>query len=218
MPRFPRDRSSIPAAHAIGDLEPNGLRRVVCVFRVNSTIEDGSELVFQAALVTDQTPLVASNIERLFVRSRPELQNSATFVTIAAPSAPRPGDAITVRGVVRNTGSSSAHDVIVVLPAPDHTTYVARSARIDGRIVAGTEGEAFDYDSSAVVSERSRSRRNQWLSSIKRRLTRRSATGPASKRSAPSARAKHRSFNHVGRDRRQLAGRLRGRRDRTDRY
>ena len=143
-----------PGGAPIGDLEPNGQRRVTAVFRVNATIEDGSELVFQAALVTDQTPLVGSNIERLFVRSRPELQNSATFVTIAAPSPPRPGDAITVRAVVRNTGSSSAHDVIVVLPAPDHTTYVARSARIDGRVVAGLEGEAFDYDSSTIVSER----------------------------------------------------------------
>jgi uncharacterized repeat protein (TIGR01451 family) len=143
-----------PSGAAIGDLEPNGQRRVSCVFRVNGTIEDGSELVFQAALVTDQTPLVGSNIERLFVRSRPELQNSATFVTLAAPSAPRPGDAITVRAVVRNTGSSSARDVVVVLPAPDHTTYVARSARIDGRVVGGTEGEAFDYDSSTIVSER----------------------------------------------------------------
>ena len=143
-----------PSGAAIGDLEPNGARRVTCVFRVNSTIEDGTELVFQAALVTDQTPLMGSNIERLFVRSRPELQNSATFVTIAAPSAPRPGDAITVRAVVRNTGSSSAHDVIVVLPAPDHTMYVARSARIDGRVVSATEGEAFDYDSSTVVCER----------------------------------------------------------------
>ena len=143
-----------PSGAPIGDLEPNGQRRVTAVFRVNATIEDGSELVFQAALVTDQTPLVGSNIERLFVRSRPELQNSATFVTIVAPSPPRPGDAITVRAVVRNTGSSSAHDVIVVLPAPDHTTYVARSARIDGRVVAGLEGEAFDYDSSTIVSER----------------------------------------------------------------
>ena len=143
-----------PSGAPIGELEPNGLRRVTCVFRVNTTIEDGSELVFQAALVTDQTPLVGSNIERLFVRSRPDLQNSATFVTIAAPSAPRPGDAITVRGIVRNTGSSSAHDVVVVLPAPDHTSYVARSARIDGRVVAGMEGEAFDYDSSTIVCER----------------------------------------------------------------
>lgn len=143
-----------PNGAAIGDLEPNGQRRVTAVFRANPTIEDGSELVFQAALVTDQTPLVGSNIERLFVRSRPELQNSATFVTIAAPSAPRPGDAITVRAVVRNTGSSSAHDVVVVLPAPDHTTYLAGSARIDGRVVASVEGEAFDYDSSTVVSER----------------------------------------------------------------
>ena len=143
-----------PSGAAIGDLEPNGQRRVSAVFRVNPTIEDGSELVFQAALVTDQTPLVGSNVERLFVRSRPDLENSATFVTIVGPSTPRPGDAITVRAVVRNTGSSSAHDVVVVMPAPDHTTYVARSARIDGRVVAGVEEEAFDYDSSTVVSER----------------------------------------------------------------
>jgi uncharacterized repeat protein (TIGR01451 family) len=143
-----------PNGAAIGDLEPNGQRRVTCVFRVNGTIEDGSELVFQAALVTDQTPLVGSNVEHLFVRSRPNLQGSATFVTIAAPSTPRPGDAITVRAVIRNTGSSSAHDIAIVLPAPSHTTYVARSARIDGRVVAGIEGEAFDYDSATIVSER----------------------------------------------------------------
>jgi uncharacterized repeat protein (TIGR01451 family) len=143
-----------PNGAAIGELEPNGARRITAVFRVNPTIEDGTELVFQAALVTDQTPLVGSNIERLFVRSRPDLENSATFVTIAAASSPRPSDAITVRAVVRNTGSSSAHDVVVVLPAPDHTTYVTGSARIDGRIVAGILGEAFDYDSSTVVSER----------------------------------------------------------------
>lgn len=143
-----------PNGAAIGELEPNGQRRVSCVFRVNATIEDGSELVFQAALITDQTPLAASNIERITVRSRPQLQNSSTFTVIAAPSMPRPGDAITVRATVRNTGSSSAHDVIVVLPAPPHTTYVPRSARIDGRVVTALEGEAFDFDSSTVVAQR----------------------------------------------------------------
>ncbi len=153
-PLGPSESFVEPAGAGIGDLEPNGQHRVTCVFRVNPTIEDGSELVFQAALVTEQTPLAASNIERIGVRSRPELQTSATFSTISAPAIPRPGDAITIRATVRNTGSSSAHDVVVVLPAPAHTSYVARSARIDGRVITGIEGEAFDFDSATIVSER----------------------------------------------------------------
>ncbi len=139
---------------AIGDLAPNAQRRVSCTFRINDTIEDGSELLFQAALVTDQTPLIGSNIERLTVHSRPQLQSTGTLVTIAAAPAPKPGDVITVRATVINSGSSSAHDVTLVVPSPEHTTYVARSARIDGRIVPNVDGEAFDYDSSAIVSER----------------------------------------------------------------
>jgi uncharacterized repeat protein (TIGR01451 family) len=74
---------------AAGYLEPGSQRKVVCSFRVHDTIEDGSELVFQAALITAETPLVASNIERLVVRSRPVLQIAQTLVTIAAPDAPK---------------------------------------------------------------------------------------------------------------------------------
>ncbi|HEY5350029.1 MAG TPA: hypothetical protein VIJ64_09855, partial [Candidatus Lustribacter sp.] len=69
-PLGPSESFVEPAGAGIGDLEPNGQHRVTCVFRVNPTIEDGSELVFQAALVTEQTPLAASNIERISVRSR----------------------------------------------------------------------------------------------------------------------------------------------------
>ncbi|MDE2482250.1 MAG: DUF11 domain-containing protein [bacterium] len=143
-----------PHGAPVADLEPNGARRVTCTFRVNDTIEDASVLRFQAALVTDQTDLAASNVERVTVRSRPELQNSATLVTLSAPPQPKPGDVITVRATVRNTGSSSAHDVVVMLPVPEYTSYVAHSARIDGRVVAGVEGEAFDYDRTTIASER----------------------------------------------------------------
>ncbi len=137
----------------IGELEPNAQRRVQCTFKVDDTIEDASEMVFQAALVTDQTGLIASNIERLTVRSRPDLQNSATLVSLSAPPAPKPGDVISVRATIRNSGSSSAHDVVLILPTPEHTTYLARSTRIDGRLV-NNEGEVFDYENSTVVSER----------------------------------------------------------------
>jgi uncharacterized repeat protein (TIGR01451 family) len=137
-----------------GDLEANQQRKVTASFRVDDTIEDGTELVFQAALISDQTPLVASNIERVVVRSRPVLSGSSTLVTLDAPERPRPGDVVTVRATIANTGSSSANDVVVLLPTPDHTVYVPRSARIDGRVVTGTDGEPFDYDSGIVAAER----------------------------------------------------------------
>lgn len=137
----------------IGDLEPGAQRRVSCSFRVDDTIEDATELLFQAALVADQTPIIASNVERIVVRSRPNLQGSGTMLTLAGPETPRPGDVLTVRATIENTGSASAHDVIAVLPVPEHTAYVPRSARIGGRPLA-TEGEPFDYASATVVAER----------------------------------------------------------------
>ena len=139
---------------SVGTLEPNGARRVSVTFRVNDVIEDATELTFQAALATEQTPMVASNIERIVVRSRPELQNTATLVTISSPAQPKPGDVISIRATVRNTGSSSAHDVIVVMPTPEYSTYLSRSARIDGRVVSENDGEPFDFDASQIVSER----------------------------------------------------------------
>jgi uncharacterized repeat protein (TIGR01451 family) len=149
------DGTLVDAAGAqVGDLEANQQRKVSCSFRVNDTIEDGTELVFQAALISDQTPLVASNIERIIVRSRPVLSGSSTLVTLEAPERPRPGDTVTIRATVANTGSSSANEVVLLLPAPEHTVYVPRSARIDGRVVAGIDGEAFDYDSGIVATER----------------------------------------------------------------
>jgi uncharacterized repeat protein (TIGR01451 family) len=138
---------------AIGDLAPNEQRRVACSFRVQDRIEDGSELLFQAALVADQTLVVASNAVRVVVRSEPMLQSASTFVTIAAPDAPKPGDVLVVRATIANTGSSSAHNVRAFLPVPLNTTYVARSARIGGRTLLNSGEEPFDYASDVVVAE-----------------------------------------------------------------
>lgn len=138
----------------VEDVAPGSQRRVSCSFRVNDTIEDGSELVFQAALVSDQTPLLATNIERVVVRSRPVLHHPPTALVLSAPEHPRPGDTLTIAATVANTGSSSANDVVVLLPSPEFTTYVPRSARIDGRVVPGIEGDPFDYDNAVVVSPR----------------------------------------------------------------
>ena len=154
MPLTDGERFVDATGAATGDLEPNSQRRVSCSFRVNDAIEAGTELVFQAALMTDQTPLVGSNIERIAVRSRPDLRGSGTMVTISATPEPKPGETISIRAIVANTGSSSAHGVVVTMPSPENTSYVPHSARIDGRIVAGLDGEAFDYGSVVVASER----------------------------------------------------------------
>ncbi len=137
---------------ALADLPPNGLRHVACSFRVNDTIEDGTSLEFAAALASDQTAPVASNVEHLIVRSRPMLQNAETQVTIAAPDTPRPGDTITIRATIANRGQSSAHDLLAILPVPEHTRYVARSARVGGRVLLDVRGEPFDYGSETIVA------------------------------------------------------------------
>ncbi len=138
----------------LGDLAPNTQHRVACSFRVNERIEDGSELRFQAALITDQTPVVASNAERLLVRSEPILANTSTFVTIAAGEHPKPGDLVTVRASITNTGSSSANEVLAFLPVPANTRYIPRSARVGGRAMLEGGDEPFDYGSERAVAPR----------------------------------------------------------------
>lgn len=139
---------------ALGDLPSNAHLRVACSFRVDDRIEDGTELFFQAALKTDQTPVVGSNRERLIVRSEPVLQNSSTLLTILGPEGPKPGDVITISATIVNTGASSAHDVLAFLPLPANTRYVARSARVGGRALVNAPEEPFDYANETIVAER----------------------------------------------------------------
>ena len=129
----------------LGELAPNAQRAVACSFRVNERVEDGTELIFQAALATEQTPVVASNLERLVVRSQPQLQNAQTSITIASPDVLKPGDVIAVRTTVANTGSASARDVTAYVPVPLHTRYVPRTARVAGRALLDAGDEPFDY-------------------------------------------------------------------------
>ena len=151
---LPEGESFIAAGGApLGNVAPNSQRRIATSYRVNTPIEDGTELLFQAVLATEQTALVASNAERLSVRSAPVLANASTYVTIAAPNEPKPGDTVTVRATIANTGESSAHDVMAILPVPEHTTFVGRSARVAGRTLT-TETEPFDYSSEAIVAPR----------------------------------------------------------------
>src|SRR5579864_9131636 len=100
------ERLDAIAGASLGDLSPNAQRRVACSFRVNERIEDGTELLFQAALATDQTPVVASNVERLVVRSEPVLTSPATSLAIATGEEITPGSTIIVRAAIANTGAS----------------------------------------------------------------------------------------------------------------
>ncbi|MBV8244629.1 MAG: DUF11 domain-containing protein [Candidatus Eremiobacteraeota bacterium] len=138
----------------IGDVQPNESRRLSVSYRVNEAIEDGTTLPFQAAVTSDQLPIAASNIEELIVRSKPQLQGPGTFVSLSAPDRPKPGDLVTVRAAIVNSGASSAHDVMAILPVPEHATYVARSARVAGRPIPDHAGDPFDYVTGTIVAPR----------------------------------------------------------------
>ncbi len=142
------------AGAAVADLPTNETHRIGCSFRVQERIEDGTQLRFQAALITDQTPVIASNAETILVRSAPVLHNPLTAAKIVAGPHPKPGDMLTIRATVANTGSSSAHEVVAILPVPPYTRYVPRSARVAGRAIAYSGDEPFDYAAEHALAER----------------------------------------------------------------
>lgn len=143
-----------PGGAQLGELLPNVQRRVACSFRVNDPVENGTDLLFQAALATEETPIVGSNVERVVVRSAPILGSTQTMLLLEGPQELRPGDTVVVRMRIANTGSSSANDVRAVLPVPQYTVYRQRTARIAGKAVLEETDEPFDYAGENVVASR----------------------------------------------------------------
>ncbi|MBV9149644.1 MAG: DUF11 domain-containing protein [Candidatus Eremiobacteraeota bacterium] len=117
----------------VGDVAPGEERRVDLSYVVAGAIENGTAIDLQAAVAALEITPVGSNIVRLLVRSRPVLDNPLTNITIEARNEPRPGSEALVTVRLHNAGDSSARDVVIVAPIPPQTTYVANSARLNGR-------------------------------------------------------------------------------------
>ena len=117
----------------IGDVLPGEERRIDIAYSVAGAIENGTTIELQAAVASFELAPVGSNVVRLVARSRPQLQNALTQIAIEAKQQPVPGAEAQVGVRLHNAGESSAHDVVVVAPVPEHCSYVAGTARVNGR-------------------------------------------------------------------------------------
>jgi uncharacterized repeat protein (TIGR01451 family) len=125
-----------PSGAEIGEIPAGGARRISLDFVVEQPLENGTQIPIQAAIASEWVPVIGSNVVRLIVRSRPVLQNEQTTLGTASHAAARPGDELPIVARVHNSGQSSAHDLVVMLPVPSHTTVVPQSLTVDGRLVA----------------------------------------------------------------------------------
>jgi len=116
----------------IGDVQPGAQRRISIAYIVSPTIENDTVIELQAAISSIDIPIIGSNIIRLIVRSKPNLKNEKTCVSLIALREPVPGADVTVSVNIRNVGESSASGVVLVMPTPIGTTYIPGSAQIDG--------------------------------------------------------------------------------------
>ncbi len=141
-------------AHAgapIGDVAPGQRRRIELCYSVAGAIENGSTVEIQAAVASLELEPVGSNVVRLIARSKPNLRNAGTVASIEAQGAAVPGGEALVTVRVHNAGASSAHDVVVLAPIPEHTQYVPGSVRVDGREFEGERGLSFDRLYAPVI-------------------------------------------------------------------
>jgi uncharacterized repeat protein (TIGR01451 family) len=141
------------AGAPLGDVAPGEERRIDIAYSVAGAIENGTTIELQAAVASFEVPPVGSNVARLVARSRPALDNALSLATIEAKSTPAPGNEATVSVRVHNAGESSAHDVVVVAPIPANSSYVAGSARLNGRdFDRDASGQAFDRSYAPVIA------------------------------------------------------------------
>jgi uncharacterized repeat protein (TIGR01451 family) len=137
----------------LGDVPPGGERRVSLAYSVAPTIENGTQIALQAAVASFEVPLIGSNVVRLVVRSRPTLAGASTRLSLTPVREAIPGAELELAVQIHNSGQSSAHDVIVLLPVPPNTTYVPQSARVGGRTAAtGADAEPFGNARPAIVA------------------------------------------------------------------
>lgn len=136
---------------AIGDVPPAGERRIEIAYSVAGAIENGSTVELQAAVASFEVAPVGSNVVRLIARSKPQLDNTLTTVALDVPREARPGGEAQVTVRVHNAGESSAHDLVVIAPIPDHTSYVMSSARVNGRELERDLGAPFDRVHAPVI-------------------------------------------------------------------
>ena len=136
----------------VGDVDAGEERRLEIAYSVAGAIENGTTIELQAAVASFEVPPVGSNIVRLIARSRPQLENALTGIAIEARSEPVPGAEAQITVRLHNAGESSAHDVVVVAPVPEHTRYVPNSARINGREIERDLGGPFDRAHAPVVT------------------------------------------------------------------
>ncbi|HEY1868226.1 MAG TPA: hypothetical protein VGG70_07985 [Candidatus Cybelea sp.] len=135
----------------IGDVAAGEERRIEIAYSVAGAIENGTTVELQAALASFELPPVGSNVVRLVVRSKPQLWNALTRIAIEGAQDPRPGSQAQVTIRIHNAGQSSAHDVIVVAPIPEHASYLAGSARVNGREIERDLMAPFDRTHAPVV-------------------------------------------------------------------
>lgn len=138
----------------IGDVAPGQERRIDISYSVAGAIENGSTVELQAAVAAFELAPVGSNIVRLVARSRPALENALTNVAIESRQhEPHPGGEATITLRVHNAGESSAHDVVVVAPIPEHTSYIPNSARVNGRELERDLLASFDRVHAPVIAQ-----------------------------------------------------------------
>jgi uncharacterized repeat protein (TIGR01451 family) len=143
-----------PNGADVGEVPPGVERRIAITYVVAPTIENGATIDLQAALASNETDVIGSNLVHLVAVSAPQLENHETVASLEAVRVAEPGEEIHVAARVHNSGHATAHDVVVVLPVPDRTAYIEGSARVDGREIALDErgGDPFGFGNATIAS------------------------------------------------------------------
>jgi uncharacterized repeat protein (TIGR01451 family) len=141
------------AGAKLGEVPAGGERRISLAYSVAPTIENGTQIGLQAALASFEVPVIGSNVVRLLVRSKPTLKSANTKLSLTPVRELVPGAELHLRAQIHNSGQSSAHDVMVLLPVPANTTYVPHSAVVDGRPRAGlSEVEPLGLTAPTIIA------------------------------------------------------------------
>jgi uncharacterized repeat protein (TIGR01451 family) len=141
--------SSFDRVHApviVANLAASATATLLYRVRIADPLADGTAIVAQARVASQET--AAFDIEQvsLSVGSAPDFSDDRTIFTVEPAHDVQPGSRVTVRLQVTNGGTAPAESVSATLELPEHLLIARGASRIDGRAVRERKKEQAAFD------------------------------------------------------------------------
>ncbi|MEO9171332.1 MAG: hypothetical protein ABI282_07255, partial [Candidatus Baltobacteraceae bacterium] len=148
---LPFDRVYAPLVAA--SLAASASNTLLYRVRIDTPLRDGTRIVAQAHVASQETAAFALEEASLVVHATPDFEGDQTTFTVDPGHDVRPGGRVTLALSAFNAGSAAAENVTATIELPDSLAVVRGASQIDGRPIRERKKDAMVFDLGRIDAE-----------------------------------------------------------------